>query len=119
MPRLSIPPPYCRGRRGPALGGVRIHLRAFDYDAQARGKTKLQVLVATIPQLLHAIYSTFKHGQLFRIAGSTCCDSRLIHTARFFSKRIPREGKGTSPRTSANVAEFADAALPLQAGCVA
>jgi hypothetical protein len=52
----------------PALGGVRIHLRAFDYDAQARGKTKLQVLVATVRQLLHAIYSTFKHDQLFRIA---------------------------------------------------
>ncbi|MGO8816313.1 MAG: hypothetical protein ACLQVG_16875 [Terriglobia bacterium] len=43
-------------------------MRAFDYKAQARGKTKLQVLVATARQLDYAIYGAFKHGQLFRIA---------------------------------------------------
>ena len=31
----------------------------------ARGKTKLQALVATMRKLLHAIFGMFKHDQLF------------------------------------------------------
>ena len=31
----------------------------------ARGKPKLQALVATMRKLLHAIYGMFKHDQLF------------------------------------------------------
>ena len=56
---------------------------------------------------------------LERLLEVSRCLLRLIHTARLFRKGIAGEGKGTSPRTSAHVAEFADAALPLQAGCVA
>ena len=51
--------------------------------------------------------------------GAHCRGLRFIDTARLLRKGIPRAGKGTSPRTSAHVAEFADAAHPLQAGNVA
>jgi transposase len=51
----------------PALVAVRHqpHLRAFYEHLLARGKTKLQALVATMRKLLHAIFGMFKHNQLF------------------------------------------------------
>lgn len=51
----------------PALVAVQHqpHLRAFYEHLLARGKTKLQALVATMRKLLHAIYGMFKHDQLF------------------------------------------------------
>jgi transposase len=51
----------------PALVAVQHeqHLRAFYEHLQARGKTKLQALVATMRKLLHAIFGMFKHDQLF------------------------------------------------------
>jgi transposase len=51
----------------PALVAVQhqANLRAFYEHLLARGKTKLQALVATMRKLLHAIYGMFKHDQLF------------------------------------------------------
>lgn len=51
----------------PALVAVQHqpHLRAYYEHLQARGKTKLQALVATMRKLLHAIFGMFKHDQLF------------------------------------------------------
>ena len=51
----------------PALVAVRhdLHLRAFYEHLLARGKTKMQALVATMRKLLHAIFAMFKHDQLF------------------------------------------------------
>ena len=51
----------------PALVAVQhqANLRAFYEHLLARGKTKLQALVATMRKLLHAIYGMFKHNQLF------------------------------------------------------
>jgi transposase len=51
----------------PALVAVRhdLHLRAFYEHLLARGKTKMQALVATMRKLLHAIFGMFKHDQLF------------------------------------------------------
>jgi len=51
----------------PALVAVQHqeHLRAFYEHLLARGKTKLQALVATMRKLLHAIFGMFKHDQLF------------------------------------------------------
>jgi transposase len=51
----------------PALVAVRHdpQVRAYYEHLQARGKTKLQALVATMRKLLHAIYGMFKHDQLF------------------------------------------------------
>ncbi len=51
----------------PALVAVQHqpHLRAFYEHLLARGKTKMQALVATMRKLLHAIYGMFKHDQLF------------------------------------------------------
>jgi transposase len=51
----------------PALVAVRHdpHVRAFYEHLLARGKTKMQALVATMRKLLHAIYGMFKHDQLF------------------------------------------------------
>lgn len=51
----------------PALVAVRhqANLRAFYEHLLARGKTKLQALVAVMRKLLHAIYGMFKHDQLF------------------------------------------------------
>jgi transposase len=51
----------------PALVAVRHdpHLRAFYDHLLARGKTKMQALVATMRKLLHAIFGMFKHDQLF------------------------------------------------------
>ena len=51
----------------PALVAVRHdpQVRAYYEHLQARGKTKMQALVATMRKLLHAIYGMFKHDQLF------------------------------------------------------
>jgi len=51
----------------PALVAVvhQPHLRAFYEHLLARGKTKMQALVATMRKLLHAIFGMFKHDQLF------------------------------------------------------
>jgi len=51
----------------PALVAIRHdpHLRAFYEHLVARGKTKMQALVASMRKLLHAIFGMFKHDQLF------------------------------------------------------
>lgn len=51
----------------PALVAVRHdpHLRAYYEHLLARGKTKMQALVASMRKLLHAIFGMFKHHQLF------------------------------------------------------
>ena len=51
----------------PALVAVRHdpHLRGFYEHLLARGKTKMQALVASMRKLLHAIFGMFKHDQLF------------------------------------------------------
>ena len=56
-----------RGLYMPALVAVQHqpHLRAFYTHLLARGKTKMQALVATMRKLLHAIFGMFKHDQLF------------------------------------------------------
>jgi transposase len=41
------------------------HLAAFYEHLLARGKTKMQALVATMRKLLHAIFGMLKHDQLF------------------------------------------------------
>ncbi len=56
-----------RGLYMPALVAVRHdpHLRAFYEHLLARGKTKMQALVAVMRKLLHAIYGMFKHRQAY------------------------------------------------------
>jgi transposase len=56
-----------RGLYMPALVAIRHepHLRAFYEHLLARGKTKLQALVAVMRKLLHAIFGMFKHDQTF------------------------------------------------------
>ncbi len=51
----------------PALVAVQHqpHLRAFYEHLLARGKAKMQALVAVMRKLLHAIFGMFKHDQLF------------------------------------------------------
>jgi transposase len=51
----------------PALVAVRCQaqVRAYFEHLQARGKTKMQALVATMRKLLHAIFGMFKNNQLF------------------------------------------------------
>ncbi len=51
----------------PALVAVRHdpHWRAFYEHLLARGKTKMQALVATMRKLLHAIFGMFRHDQFF------------------------------------------------------
>jgi transposase len=51
----------------PALVAVQhqAQVRAYYEHVQARGKLKMQALVATMRKLLHAIYGMFKHDQLF------------------------------------------------------
>jgi len=51
----------------PALVAIvhQPHLRAFYEHLTARGKTKMQALVASMRKLLHAIFGMFKHDQLF------------------------------------------------------
>jgi hypothetical protein len=41
------------------------HLRAYYEHLLARGKTKIQALVATMRKLLHALFGMFIHDQLF------------------------------------------------------
>jgi transposase len=41
------------------------HLRAFYQHLQARGKLKMQALVAVMRKLLHAIFGMFKHQQVY------------------------------------------------------
>jgi transposase len=59
----------------PALVAVRHdpHLRAYYEHLLARGKNKMQSLVATMRKLLHAIFGMFKHDQLF--------DGRKVYAA--------------------------------------
>lgn len=51
----------------PALVAVRFdpHLRAFYQHLLARGKLKMQALVAVMRKLLHAIFGMFKHRQSY------------------------------------------------------
>lgn len=51
----------------PALVAVRrqTHIRDFYLRLLARGKSKLQALVAVMRKLLHAIFGMFKHNQSF------------------------------------------------------
>lgn len=64
----------------PALVAVQHqpHLRAFYEHLQARGKTKLQALVATMRKLLHAIFGMFKHNQLFEGAKTYAQAATLV-----------------------------------------
>lgn len=57
----------------PALVAIRHqpHLRAFYLQLLARGKAKMQALVAVMRKLLHAIFGMFKHQQPFD--GSKLC----------------------------------------------
>jgi transposase len=56
-----------RGLYMPALVAVRHdpQVRAYYQHLLARGKTKMQALVATMRKLLHTIFGMFKHDQLF------------------------------------------------------
>ena len=69
----------------PALVAVRHqdHLRAFYEHLLARGKTKLQALVAAMRKLLHAIFGMFKHDQLF--------DGAKVYALLHISTPIPQE----------------------------
>ncbi len=69
----------------PALVAVQHqpHLRAFYEHLQARGKTKLQALVATMRKLLHALFGMFKHNQLF--------DGRMVYPALEAPIPLPQE----------------------------
>jgi len=60
----------------PALVAVQHQpqVRAYYEHLLARGKTKMQALVATMRKLLHAIYGMFKHDQLF--------DGQKVYTSR-------------------------------------
>lgn len=80
--------PSADGRRAlymPALVAVRHdpHVRAFYEHLLARGKTKMQALVATMRKLLHAIYGMFKHDQLF--------DGRKVYAALDLPAPAPQE----------------------------
>ena len=69
----------------PALVAVRHdpHLRAFYEHLLARGKTKMQALVASMRKLLHAIFGMFKHDQLF--------DGPKVYAALHTSAPAPQE----------------------------
>jgi transposase len=69
----------------PALVAVQhqAHLRAYYQHLLARGKTKMQALVATMRKLLHAIFGMFKHHQLF--------DGRKVYAALNPSVSAPQE----------------------------
>jgi transposase len=60
----------------PALVAVRHepHLRAYYEHLLARGKTKMQALVASMRKLLHPIFGMLKHDQLF--------DGRKVYAMR-------------------------------------
>jgi transposase len=69
----------------PALVAVRHdpHVRAYYEHLLARGKTKMQALVATMRKLLHAIFGMFKHDQLF--------DGQKVYAALDVSVLAPQE----------------------------
>jgi transposase len=69
----------------PALVAVQHQpqVRAYYEHLQARGKTKMQALVATMRKLLHAIYGMFKHHRLF--------DGRKVYAALDTSVPAPQE----------------------------
>ena len=69
----------------PALVVVRHdpHVRAYYEHLLARGKTKMQALVATMRKLLHAIFGMFKHDQLF--------DGQKVYAALDVSVPTPQE----------------------------
>ncbi len=69
----------------PALVAVQhqANLRAFYEHLLARGKTKLQALVATMRKLLHAIFGMFKHDQLF--------DGNKVYALADASAPVPQE----------------------------
>ena len=69
----------------PALVAVRCQaqVRGYYEHLQARGKTKMQALVATMRKLLHAIYGMFKHDRLF--------DGRKVYAALDVSMAVPQE----------------------------
>jgi transposase len=67
----------------PALVAVQheAHLRAFYEHLLARGKTKMQALVATMRKLLHALYGMFKHDQLFAGAKAYASSAAVLTPA--------------------------------------
>jgi transposase len=69
----------------PALVAVRHdpHLRGFYEHLLARGKAKMQALVAAMRKLLHAIFGMFKHDQLF--------DGAKVHAAPPLQLPVPQE----------------------------
>jgi len=69
----------------PALVAVRHqdHLRAFYDHLLARGKSKLQALVASMRKLLHAIFGMFKHDQPF--------DGAKVYALLHIPTPIPQE----------------------------
>ena len=69
----------------PALVAIRHqpHLRAFYQHLLARGKTKMQALVATMRKLLHAIFGMFKHNELF--------DGAKAYTLAPLTAPVPQE----------------------------
>jgi transposase len=69
----------------PALVAVRHepHLRAYYEHLLARGKTKMQALVASMRKLLHAIFGMLKHDQLF--------DGQKLYAVMDTSLPLPRE----------------------------
>lgn len=69
----------------PALVAVRHdpHLRAFYEHLLARGKTKMQALVASMRKLLHAIFGIFKHHQPF--------DGQKVYAALHTDLPAPQE----------------------------
>ncbi len=69
----------------PALVAVQHdpHLRAYYEHLLARGKLKMQALVAAMRKLLHAIYGMFKHDQLF--------DGRKVYALANASAPAPQE----------------------------
>jgi hypothetical protein len=64
----------------PALVAIvrQPHLLAFYEHLLARGKTKMQALVAALRKLLHAIYGMFKHDQFFDVYAPTPKTDRAL-----------------------------------------
>jgi transposase len=69
----------------PALVAVQhqAEVRAFYEHLLARGKTKMQALVATMRKLLHAIFGMFKHDQLF--------NGQKLYAASAAPETVPQE----------------------------
>ncbi len=77
----------------PALVAVvhQPHLRAFYQHLLARGKTKMQALVATMRKLLHAIFGMFKHDQLFDGARTYALTSAPLTGPASLTTPLPQE----------------------------